>query len=163
MKYRLDLSRLRMNRAMALLPINLDGLFRAMEIADDLLTQSGHEYPDGAFRLMFPTEPIRGLSEAVIRAHMVELLRRIRKGTDTRPATNAEILGALSRASLKAPLDRTGTGLALYLAEKVIGYDDEGSTIEEAYPGEYKERLAVIRKKFSVPDRVLGKEEKEVA
>ena len=70
-----------------------------------------------SFTLLMPTHPDMK-AESLYRVHCRELLDRVGRGEDTRPATHAEMIFALSEASLRAPLDNGATGLYLKLGLK---------------------------------------------
>ncbi len=63
-----------------------------------------------AFPLLVPSDGLIR-TEVVFRAHVRELLERVKEGKDTRPGTDAEIVSAISRASYSFPLQRSLVGL----------------------------------------------------
>ena len=87
--------------------------FRRMEIAEEEISAARESHPDASTRLeaafgaLVPTEPLSGLSDELYRHHARELLERAAAGVDLRPATAAEMLGALSRGSLTQPPGQT--------------------------------------------------------
>jgi hypothetical protein len=116
----------------------LMGAFERMEIAEDEIEQAlkRHNKPlplrdsDGrvvnvdemgpiwdSFWRLKPTHE-RMEYEPVYRQHCAELLDRVADGLDTRAATGAELVSAISEASLLAPLTSSGAGLYLRLMAK---------------------------------------------
>ena len=100
--------------------------FRCMEIAEEAIHEAKQQSPllsaelDAAFRSLCPTEPLRGLDEAVYRHHCHELLDRVVGAQDLSLGTAAECLGLLSRASLEAPPSRAAQLLYWDLFEQVL-------------------------------------------
>lgn len=72
-----------------------------------------------AFRLLRSTHQRLG-AERLYRAHCHELLDRVAKGEDTRPATDAEIIVILQEAALAAPLNEGAVCLFFRLALRSI-------------------------------------------
>ncbi|TDB90898.1 hypothetical protein E1264_03465 [Actinomadura sp. KC216] len=134
---------------------SLTGLFSQMEIAEEEieLAQKRHGEPlllrdtDGrpvnmdemgpiwhSFRLLGP-DPDRGFpermeTELLYRQHCAELLDRVAEGLDTRAATGAELVIALSEASMVAPLTSSGAGLYLKLMTRYFP-ETLGASFEE--------------------------------
>ncbi|WP_433332501.1 hypothetical protein [Spirillospora sp. CA-294931] len=106
---------------------DLAPLFKVMKIAEEEIeaAQKRHHEPVGegdgpiwnSFLLLQPTHP-RMQTESLYRAHCRELLDRRGKGEDTRSATGAEMIFALSQASLAAPLTSGAAGLYLKLGQE---------------------------------------------
>lgn len=117
----------------------------AMPTAEQVLRRYGD--PPGLFRMLQPTPVLRGRPRRVLRAHYVELCCRFRDGRDLRPGTTAEVLCALSDASLVAPLNSTGAALAVRLAKTVIRFREVAG--RGSYPGELRELLRECRMKTS--------------
>lgn len=96
--------------------------FRRMDIAEDEIREAKTYYPelaqriDRAFRHLCPTPPLANVGDTLYRHHCSEIIDRIIHRCDVKPGTRAEIIGALSGASLKSPLDRT----ACLLYEKLF-------------------------------------------
>ncbi|MEU9871091.1 hypothetical protein AB0C87_24890 [Actinomadura sp. NPDC048021] len=103
---------------------HLAPLFKLMEIAEEEIeaAQKRFHEPVGegdgpiwnSFILLPPSHP-EMKAESLYRAHCRELLDRRGRGEDTRPATGAELIFALSEASLQAPLSSAAAGLYLKL------------------------------------------------
>jgi hypothetical protein len=90
----------------------------AVEQAEDEIDLAIARYPEQAdllyhaFVLLYPRELGRALNtEFVYRSHVRELLERVAAGTDTRPATAAELCVILAGLSHRAPLHAAATGL----------------------------------------------------
>jgi hypothetical protein len=96
--------------------------------------------------LMMTTDPLRGFSDGLFRAHCIELKERALAGEDTRPGTYAEVLGALSTASLKSPLTPDGLHLMELCFQKC--FPDQKATMygRESYPGKLDEDLDDARR-----------------
>ncbi|HRK34499.1 MAG TPA: hypothetical protein PLJ47_07870 [Candidatus Hydrogenedentes bacterium] len=86
--------------------------FRRMEIAEKEIARAQRKHPKHkdrvfqVFRQLCPTPPLARVLDDVYRMHCRELIDRSIQCEDTKPATEAEVLGFLSQASLEAPLDR---------------------------------------------------------
>jgi hypothetical protein len=104
----------------ALLPRELGGVvsstFRRIEVAEGEIKNAKHWHPrrhkelNVSFGMLVPTQPLRGLSDDLYRAHCRELLDRAAIGeSDLRLGTAAEVVGALASASLEAPPTRVAT------------------------------------------------------
>lgn len=120
--------------------------FRLMEIAEEEIEAAQKRYHEpvgkgdgpiwGAFMLLQPSHP-QMKAESLYRAHCRELLDRVGLGEDTRPATGAELIFALSEASLQAPLTSSATGLYLKLGLQCFPeimtdvMNDIGRTVED--------------------------------
>jgi hypothetical protein len=86
----------------------MQSVFSLIEHAEDEISQAMQRHPGHAdriwhsFSLLTPTLD-RLATEVVYRAHCRELLDRVARGEDTRPATAAECCVALMETSLAAP------------------------------------------------------------
>ena len=119
--------------------------FRCMEIAEEEIAAAKCRSPllsfqlEATFRGLCPTEPLRGLDEAVYRHHCRELLDRVVAGEDLLQGTAGECLGLLSRASLDAPPTRAAELLYWKLFEQVLPHpaksirDEAGLLTADAY------------------------------
>jgi hypothetical protein len=82
------------------------------------IEQATRRHPDAAERvqkglpLLQLTDALMGFEE-VYRSHCAELLDRVARQEDTRPATAAECVIALSDLSRQGPLNSTGISLCL--------------------------------------------------
>lgn len=143
----------------------INGAFACMEIAEEEIKASGCDKDEGsaAFGVLCPSEPLRGKSPDVYRAHCKEMIARVTADNDTRPGTNAEVLCSLLATSLLAPLNESGMALADHLfANCFPDYHDElPSPMEralrrESYKGQIAEDLVDARKRCAVRDRVVS-------
>ena len=73
-----------------------------MAIAEEVL--AGERLPPGGFAALRPSPILRGGGQHCYRAHVRELVARIRAGEDLAPATDAECLRAMVETALRAPL-----------------------------------------------------------
>jgi len=86
--------------------------FRRMDIAEEEIARAKRRHPKHKdrifqlFRQLCPTPPLAHVLDDVYRRHCRELIERSIQCEDTKPATEAEVLGFLSQASLEAPLNR---------------------------------------------------------
>jgi hypothetical protein len=101
-------------------------VFHDMSIAEEEIARArGTETTDrddpvwNAFRLLLATHPVMR-TEFVYRAHVRELLARVAAGEDTRPGTDAEILGGISEASQAMPLSRALVCLQARLFKRAL-------------------------------------------
>lgn len=94
----------------------VEPIVRALTWAEEEIEAAQRRHRDAAdrighsFDLLRPTQPLMR-SEAVYRSHCRELLDRVARGDDTRPATAAECCTALSEISLRVPLRSSAAGL----------------------------------------------------
>lgn len=111
------------------------------------------------FKVLCPSPVLRGKAPRVYRSHCRELLRRVARGQDTRPPTRAELLCAVSDASLVAPFNQAGAAAYEYLSRRVMGPTAYKKVLgdvppaREPWPGAIGELLRPLRKKLMVPDR----------
>ena len=144
----------------------LDGIFRAMEIAEEEIAAARRRHPEKAailwdcFMLLNRPPLFRNLHPAIYRHHCRELLERVVAGEDTRYATDAELLVALCRASLKAPLMDTAEVLYVRLFQRIFpdqDIEDADQWVREPYPGAADQLATRMRCQFGNPDRVTPK------
>lgn len=126
-----------------------------MSIADEAIASGGA--PHGAFALLRPSRVLLDYGAPTLyRAHAVELVMRVAKGLDTRPATNAELLAAMMITALKSPLNQAGTALTAHLFELVMG-EEMARTVNlegrEQWPGQIEEMITSARKQLAQMDR----------
>lgn len=127
-------------------PTNSIGFtFLCMEIAEQEIAAAKQCHPllaaqiHDAFRCLCPTDPLRGLDEAVYRHHCRELLERIVIGQDLSRGTAGECIAALSGASLASPPDRAAVLLYWSLFEQIFPYeakrirDEAGAPVSDDY------------------------------
>lgn len=130
--------------------------FDLMLVAEEELRRAGDG--PGWFAVLVPPAGFTQLDDGVYRAHCRELVGRLRRGKDCRPATDAEVLAAVMSASLKAPLGPGHQALAEYLFGKLFP-DHEVSKRDrspEVYRGQVEEDLELYRRKLRVESRVAG-------
>lgn len=105
----------------------LGAIFSQMSWAEDEIEKArgGKTSPDRddplwrAFPLMRATHDLMGV-EYTFRSHVRELLGRIKRGEDTRPATDAEIILGISDVSAKFPLQGSIVGLQMRLFARAL-------------------------------------------
>ena len=122
-------------------PTNSVGFtFLCMEIAEQEIAAAKQRHPllsvqiHDAFRWLCPTEPLRGLDEAVYRHHCRELLERIVNGQDLSPGTAGECIAAVSGASLVSPPDRAAVLLYWSLFEQIFPHEAKRIREEAGVP-----------------------------
>ncbi len=137
--------------------------FSQMAIAEEVIEESGCTKDQGqrAFGVMCPSEPLRGKSNTVYKAHCEELMVRVMGTLDTRTATKAEVLCCLMGAALKAPLDTSGLALADWLFAEVfpdsrLPMHQPREVVREFYKGQVQEDFQQARKRCAVADRVAS-------
>lgn len=143
----------------------LDAIVDRTGWAEDEISQAHKRHPEAAhlirdaFPLLSKTHPCMN-TEFVYRSHCAELLDRVAGGTDTRPATAAEVAAACMEASLSAPLNSRAAGLYLRMW-RLAGFPphetlSEASDHHEAWEGSLIDELErLARKRLTVPDRRL--------
>lgn len=96
----------------------IESVFRCMEIAEEEIaaarggrTEADPDDPLWRSFTLLRTTHEQMSTEFVYRAHCRELLERVRRGADTRPATDAEMALALMDVSLVTPMTGAATGL----------------------------------------------------
>lgn len=141
--------------------------FACMEIAGEECEAYERDHGKGAvsselWGLLCPGELFAGVTEAVYRSHVRELLGRGGRGLDV--ATDAELLIGMRTASLATPLNRSGTMVYHHLFRSVLGDDVYRSVLADVDPprerweGELADALADARRglrgKLSRPARL---------
>jgi hypothetical protein len=94
-----------------------------------------------------------GLDDRVYRHHCRELIGRAKRGADTRPATDAEVMAALSAMSLRAPLGSTAASLYEELFRRVMGRRVAGPSPREPWTGAKRELLDQMRRRLATEGR----------
>lgn len=134
--------------------------------AEDEIKQAIGRHPAEAdtlfhsFPLLKPTHE-RMSTEFVYRGHCRELLERVATGSDTRPATAAEVCFALSEASMVGPLTPQAAGLyfrmwAQAFPDKLPEIDQSRSHYEALYGSAIDDLERLARRKLTVKARKLG-------
>lgn len=134
-----------------------------LEVAERELARArrkyGAEVPH-AFAILYPTPVLRGTAPRVYRSHCRELIRRVVRNQDTRAPTRAELMCAVSRMSLAAPLNEVGAAAYEYLFRRVMGraalervLGDRGPA-REPWPGAIGELLHGLRRRMRVETRI---------
>jgi hypothetical protein len=152
----------------------LSSVFDLMDWAEDEIEKAQKRHPECAdalyhsFKLLTPSAILQQArpAEFVYRSHYRELLERVAKGEDTRPATDAEIVCMCCQASLITPLNTAATGLYMRVWERAfLGQRNAFKEIDDA--GHY-EAIAgssidavedETRRKLTIKDRTLKGEE----
>lgn len=140
-------------------------VFDTMEWAEDEIRSAQERWPDQAdvlfhsFRLIRPPSDIHFPSEVVYRAYARELLERVAQDVTTVSATAVEILLALQKTSLIAPLSSEGVGLYVRMWEAAKLPQVEGiSGLSDHYDAIMGSRLDVeyadLRMRLARADRV---------
>lgn len=125
---------------------------RRMALADEELTQAGD--PPGLFEILRPSPIFAEYphDDALYIVHCRELIARAKAGEDMRPGTKAEVLGALLRASLIAPLRAQGQALAERLFADLFperATTALGEPAREQWAGQIAEDLSAARRKLA--------------
>lgn len=140
------------------------GIFKRMELAEDEISQAMEEDPENAqlynssFKLLAPTDTL--VSDLLYQRHVQEILYRVVEGLDTRPGTDAEVLGALSEASHHAPMNTAGLlAYARMFRNCFPDLTEEADALDKAagherYLGSVDELIETTRKKLAVKERV---------
>jgi hypothetical protein len=146
----------------------LGNIFDRMELAEEEIAQAMREDPRNAelynssFKLLVPTETL--ISDLLYQRHCQEMLYRVVEELDTRPGTDAEVLGALSEASHHAPMNTSGLlAYARMFRNCFPDLTEEADALDKAagherYPGSVDELIETCRKKLTVKERVLDGE-----
>ena len=112
----------------------------------------------GAYMLLSPPRDLRPYPDALYRAHCREILARVAAGSDTRPATFAQIAAMCERSSQDAPL--TEDAGALYWRAFRYCFPEEaarlGYDFRESYPGRIDELESWARKNLRDDERRTG-------
>ena len=134
--------------------------FQLVVIAEEEIAAAISRTPDyedalnGSFLRLQPSHIFRGLHEKLYRAYCRELLERVIDGTPLDIATKAEVLVALSRTSLRAPLNRNALVLYEKLFAEVFGDEylnyvmDGYPPAQSDYPGSEQEIFVDITRKL---------------
>jgi hypothetical protein len=113
---------------------------------------------EGSFRVLEPTHRLFR-SEALYRAHCVELLDRVAAGGDTRPGTSAECCVVLSEVNLEVPLPTHAAGLYARLWRQAGLQPNElaamGAHYEAIAGAQIDDLETELRRKLRQPWRVL--------
>jgi hypothetical protein len=128
-----------------------------MDIAEEEITRVEKQHlrkARKAFPLLFPGELLH-LAEVVYRHHVREIIWRVIRGHDTRLATTAEIMNALSQVSFTTPIRSTPAALYERLFKDVFGKVPDGQPAHEAYVGACSELYLAMEKKLTKPERTL--------
>lgn len=99
-----------MKSLLAELPNPIASVFARMGIAEDEIAAAKKRWPKNAkrihtaFKWCCPSELLRDKTDELYKVHVQEIIERVASGKDPVPLTRAEVLAALSNASLAAPL-----------------------------------------------------------
>lgn len=107
-----------------------------------------------SFGALVPTHTMTQLVDDVYRSHARELIGRAHRDRDPKPATEAEIMIAMMRGSLIAPLDTLHSALYEQCFFRVFGRTvDDHDLFKEPYEGAIAELIATYRKRFRNDER----------
>jgi len=150
------------NVARELCPSNVWNLFGLMKIAEGEIHAAVHLSPrrsaelNAVFGVACPSPGLRGKSEELYRHHVRELIARAYDDNqDMRPGTKAEVLAALSDASLVAPPGQQIGALMEELCAEMGFAPPDGEPIKPPWPTASAELLHEARRKLAVPERIL--------
>lgn len=140
----------------------LGSLLEAMAWAEEEIGAAAQRHPCAAdriwnsFALLRPTHPLL-YNEMLHRAHCAELLDRVARGDDTRPATAAECCAAMAEVSLQAPLRTSAVGLYIRMWRQagLPPVDLAGEHYEALDGSLIDDNEAWLRAKLRQPSRVL--------
>lgn len=128
---------------------SVDWTFDCMEIAERALKNRDQH---GRFALLMPT-PAIGKIIKLYEKHVSELMNRLSKRLDTRPATKAEMLGAMVTLSMDAPLNNEGMIVYEYLFHELFPGELDVERSKEQWSGQLQEAITVLRRKLEQPWR----------
>lgn len=143
-----------LDRMAPVLGDNVVGIFKLMGVAEEEISAAVAAAPsteaavNGTFRLLCPRmEFFEHRSPDLYRHHCREIIARELAGEDTRPATKAEILGALSNTSFVSTLIESAHLLMDRLTKEVFPeYEQpDGWEPQEPWPNAVEETLAKCR------------------
>jgi hypothetical protein len=138
--------------------------FRTMAVAEEELANAKAAKPacatviDRVFGIGYRTDPLIRKGESVYRIHFKELIERVLKNEDTRPATKAEVLCALLDTSLAAPLRRDPQALAEALWRELFPRQPMSKRRDQTrptYKGSVVELFEQMQRKLAVAARVI--------
>lgn len=130
--------------------------FDLMRVAEEELSRAGDR--PGWFAILVPPEGFTQLGDDVYRVHCRELIERLRRGQDCRPATDAELLAHVLRASLSCPLNQAGQAVAEHLFGELFPDHEVVKTrdrMPEVYRGQVEEDLEAYRRMLRVESRLM--------
>jgi hypothetical protein len=126
-------------------------VFTLMGIAEEEIARAGQF--EGDFLLLEPPGTMSDFVPDVYRAHCRELLARRAAGRPLDLATDAEILCALSDASLRFPLNRNAGAAYVIVFRKILGHLPAARSLDlgdprrmEDYEGAAEEILGRMRR-----------------
>ena len=105
-----------------------------------------------AFGVLCPSQPLRGKTLDLYRAHARELLGRLARGEDTGPGTLAECLSVALYTAGDAPLRQEGQALVEWIYAQVFPEHAKAIGCGEArerWDGQVRDDLAVLRRKLA--------------
>lgn len=132
------------------------GIFDRMKIAEEEIAKRDEPRAHLAFAVLAPTEVLTNKAPDVYRAHAAELIDRVVKSEDTRPATKAEALCAMMATATAAPLNQNGGALTEWLFSKVLpGHDLGESLYREQWDGQIAQDFSEIQRKLADSNRTV--------
>lgn len=127
--------------------------FELLAIAERELRGVPKSIGNAVFGALAPPPGMSRLSDEVYRAHARELVERAQRGASLEIGTDAELLMALSEASLRAPPDAGHAAAFERLFERVMGRRVDGEPTRESWPGEIDQILSALRARVRVAGR----------
>ncbi len=131
-------------------------VFECSMIADRTIREMQGVFPDFAgiidksFGILKPSEPLMDKSPELYEAHCKELIVRRISGENIEPATDAEIIAAISDLSLRAPLQRDCAYVMQKLFKKLFpGKLPDLLEIQESYEGSHLAVEMELRSKLA--------------
>jgi hypothetical protein len=146
----------------------LTGIFDSMSWAEEEIEKARARHPRHAdriyhsFMLLTPNLSLEAMStEFVYRSHCRELLDRVADGTDTRPATAAEICCLMCTTSQAAPLTSAAAGLYMRMWRAAHfpthpAFTEAGLHHEALEETRIDDLEQLARRKLTVAERRLG-------
>ena len=150
----------------------ISSIFKRMDIAEDEIAKGQKRWPKskdviwGAFGALVATDPIREFPDKLYRAHCAELIDRVGDWwlvddkdakIDLSLATDAELCGACSTASLGVPLSQDAQLAYINAFERIFGEDilDHEWASREQWPGHAEEAERKLKSKLVQEWRIL--------
>ena len=148
----------------------IDSIFNQMSVAEEEIQKGQWRWPKnrdmvwGVFSALMTTDPIREFPERLYRAHCAELIDRVgalgpvakNKRIDLSLATDAELCGACSTASMKGSLSQEAQLTYVNAFERIFGEETlDMWAPQETWPGQAEEVEHKFKKKLAQEWRVL--------
>lgn len=107
---------------------SINNLFHHMDISEEEIARAQEAQPEyrdllwDSFRYL-SSDYLSDAGDELYRHHCQEILSRVVNGDNLDEATKSEVMYAISKTSLKAPLQSTSTYLYHDLFVEIMGYD----------------------------------------